>query len=62
MADQWEMEMQQLVDAYRCEWKEAVENPEIRKRFTHFVNAPGEKDPNVAFEPLREQKRAAEWK
>ena len=57
-----EAEMQILVDNYKCEWKEAVENPEIRKRFTHFVNAPLEKDPTVEFEPLREQKRAREWK
>jgi nitrite reductase (NADH) large subunit len=62
MAEQWEKEMQQLVDSYRCEWKEAVEDPEIRKRFSHFVNAPKEKDPTVQFEPMREQKRASEWK
>jgi len=54
--------MQLLVDAYRCEWKEAVENPEIRKRFSHFVNQPEEKDPTIQFEPLREQKKAKEWK
>jgi nitrite reductase (NADH) large subunit len=54
--------MQLLVDSYKCEWKEAVENPEIRKRFTHFVNAPEEKDPSVQFEEMREQKRAKEWK
>lgn len=62
MAEQWETEMQGLVNAYKCEWKEAVENPEIRKRFSHFVNAPEEKDPTVKFEPLREQKKAREWK
>jgi nitrite reductase (NADH) large subunit len=62
MAAQWETEMQSLVDSYRCEWKEAVENPAIRQRFTHFINAPGEKDPSVKFETMREQKRAQEWK
>jgi nitrite reductase (NADH) large subunit len=62
MAAQWEIEMQQLVEAYKCEWKEAVENPEIRKRFTHFVNAPEEKDPTIQFEQMREMKRAKEWK
>ena len=62
IADQLEQEMQFLVDNYKCEWKEAVENPEIRKRFSHFVNAPEEKDPTVTFDPLREQKRAKEWK
>jgi nitrite reductase (NADH) large subunit len=39
-----------------------VENPELRKRFSHFVNSPEEKDPTVKFETLRNQKRAAEWK
>ncbi|MDJ1492549.1 nitrite reductase large subunit NirB [Cytophagaceae bacterium DM2B3-1] len=62
MGAQWEAEMEQLVDSYTCEWKEAVQNPEIRKRFAHFVNAPAEKDPNVKFEPMRDQVKAAEWK
>jgi nitrite reductase (NADH) large subunit len=54
--------MQLLVNSYACEWKMAVENPEIRKRFTHFVNAPQEKDPSVQFEPMREQKKVSDWK
>jgi len=29
---------------------------------THFVNAPQEKDPTVQFDPMREQKKAKEWK
>ncbi len=62
IAAQLEEEMQQLVDNYKCEWKEAIENPEIRKRFNHFVNAPEEKDPSVVFDQMREQKRAREWK
>jgi nitrite reductase (NADH) large subunit len=62
IAEQLEEEMQFLVDNYKCEWKEVVENSELRKRFNHFVNAPEEKDPTIKFEPLREQKRAAEWK
>ncbi len=62
IVEELEKEMQLLVDSYRCEWKEVVDNPELRKRFTHFVNAPGEKDPSVQFEPMREQKKATEWK
>lgn len=62
MVAQWENEMQLLVDSYECEWKAAIENPEIRKRFNHFVNAPTEKDPTVQFDKMREQKRAKEWK
>lgn len=62
LAESLEREMQSLVDNYRCEWKEVVENPELRKRFNHFVNAPEEKDPSVTFEQLRDQKKAREWK
>lgn len=62
LAQSLEAEMQSLVDNYKCEWKEVVENPELRKRFNHFVNAPDEKDPTVKFEQLRDQKRAQEWK
>ena len=62
IAEQLEAEMLLLVDSYKCEWKEAIENPEIRKRFNHFVNAPEEKDPSIVFEPMREQKKAKEWK
>jgi nitrite reductase (NADH) large subunit len=58
---QFEADMDALVDSYKCEWKEAVETPEIRKRFVHFVNAPEEKDPTVKFEPLREQIKAEDW-
>jgi len=58
VAAQLEEEMQSLVDTYHCEWKEVIESPELRKRFTHFVNAPAEKDPTVQFEPLRDQVKA----
>lgn len=56
-----EREMQLIVDTYFCEWKEVVENPDLRKRFTHFVNAPKIKDPTVQFDPMRDQIRAREW-
>jgi len=62
IAAQLEHEMQLFVESYHCEWKEVVNNPELRKRFNHFVNAPKEKDPSVKFETLRGQKKAAEWK
>jgi nitrite reductase (NADH) large subunit len=60
-AENWEHEMAKLVKSYKCEWKEAVENPEIRKRFSHFVNAPEKKDPTIEFIEMRGQKRTAEW-
>jgi nitrite reductase (NADH) large subunit len=62
MAEKWEAEIELLVDTYKCEWKEAVENPAIRKRFSHFVNAPEEKDPTIEFVEMRGQKRTPEWK
>ncbi|RYY34799.1 MAG: nitrite reductase large subunit [Sphingobacteriaceae bacterium] len=61
MARQWEAEMEGLVKAYQCEWKAAVEDPAIRKRFSHFVNAPEEKDPTIKFDDMRGQKKAADW-
>jgi nitrite reductase (NADH) large subunit len=62
MNAQWEAEMEQHVASYECEWKVAVETPELRKRFSHFVNAPEEKDPTVQFDEMREQKKAKDWK
>ncbi|RVU00363.1 nitrite reductase large subunit [Mucilaginibacter limnophilus] len=59
IGDQLEEEMQLLVDSFHCEWKEVVNNPELRKRFAHFVNAPHEKDPTVKLETMREQVKAA---
>lgn len=53
-------EMQTYVDTYKCEWKEAVENPEIRSRYTHFVNSE-EEDENIEFVSLREQKMPKVW-
>jgi nitrite reductase (NADH) large subunit len=60
IADDLEKDMQKLIDVYQCEWKEVVESPELRKRFTHFVNTPV-KDPSITFENMRDQKRAKEW-
>ena len=61
ICEQLETEMQALVNSYHCEWKEVVENPELRKQFAHFVNAPKEKDPQVQFDTMREQVKAKEW-
>lgn len=62
MAAEFEAEMEGLIHQYKCEWKEAIENPAIRKWFNHFVNAPGTKNPQVAFVPMRDQIKAADWK
>ncbi|QCX40569.1 nitrite reductase large subunit [Aureibaculum algae] len=57
---QLDEEMQFMVDTYKCEWTEAVENPEIRARYTHFVNS-DEEDKNIEFVNLREQKMPTPW-
>jgi nitrite reductase (NADH) large subunit len=58
IAEELEREMQGIVDTYACEWKVAVENPEVRKRFRHFVNSDAADD-NVAFVRERGQIRPA---
>ncbi|MCR9064440.1 MAG: nitrite reductase large subunit NirB [Cytophagales bacterium] len=59
--EELENEMNSLVGKYKCEWKEVVETPELRKRFTHFVNAPEVKDPSIELVPMREQVKAKDW-
>ena len=61
IGEQLESETQLLVNTYKCEWKEAVNDHEFRKRFNHFVNAPKLKDPTVQFENMREQIKAKGW-
>ncbi|MBW4935200.1 nitrite reductase large subunit NirB [Marinobacter sp. F4206] len=46
-----------IVDTYQCEWKTAVEDPEKRKRFREFVNAPEQKDPVQQWTTERDQRR-----
>ncbi|MDB5911467.1 MAG: nitrite reductase large subunit [Ramlibacter sp.] len=58
LAADLEADMQRVVDTYACEWKEAVTNPETRKRFRQFVNTK-RPDPNVIFIQERGQIRPA---
>jgi nitrite reductase (NADH) large subunit len=58
IAAELEADMQHVVDTYVCEWKAAVEDPETRKRFRHFVNS-DQGDSNVTFVPERGQIRPA---
>jgi nitrite reductase (NADH) large subunit len=53
-----EADMQKLVDTYECEWKKAISDPEVMKRFRHFVNS-DEPDRNVIFVAERGQIRPA---
>ena len=54
-----EAQMQHVIDTYACEWKEAVTDPAVRRRFRHFVNSE-QGDENVVFVPERGQIRPAD--
>ena len=58
IAAELEADLQHVVDTYACEWKNAVSDPETRKRFRHFVNS-DQGDQNVVFMPERGQIRPA---
>ncbi|MFD2565611.1 nitrite reductase large subunit NirB [Aquimarina rubra] len=61
IAEDLEKEMQTLVNKFECEWTQAINDPEIMKRFNHFVNS-DEEDDNIVFVPMREQKMPEPWK
>ena len=52
-----EEHMEGIVGTYQCEWKTAVEDPEKRKRFREFVNAPEKTDPAQQWTTERDQRR-----
>jgi nitrite reductase (NADH) large subunit len=58
IAAELEAEMAQVVGTYACEWKRAVSDPQVRRRFRHFVNSEAGDD-QVAFVPERGQIRPA---
>ena len=58
IAAELEAEMQHLVDTYECEWKKAVSDPAVLRRFRTFVNAESG-DNNVVFVEERGQIRPA---
>jgi len=58
IAAELEADLQKLVDTYECEWKKAIDDPEILKRFRHFVNS-DKPDANVVFVGERGQVRPA---
>jgi nitrite reductase (NADH) large subunit len=60
MAEQFEKDMQLLVDTYKCEWKEVVENSELRNKFKAFANS-DEPDSNIKFVSMRNQKMPTPW-
>jgi nitrite reductase (NADH) large subunit len=58
IGNELEADMQRVVDAYECEWKRAVTDPETRRRFRHFVNS-DQADSTVMFVEERGQIRPA---
>ncbi|MFY0598459.1 MAG: nitrite reductase large subunit [Cyclobacteriaceae bacterium] len=60
LGDDLEKDMQALIAAYHCEWKEAINDEKMVKKFKHFTNA-DEYDPNQHFVPMREMKKPADW-
>ncbi|MFC3608688.1 nitrite reductase large subunit NirB [Stutzerimonas tarimensis] len=58
LAAELEAQMQQVVDAYECEWANALSDPEKLKRFRTFVNDE-RGDPDVHFVKERGQRRPA---
>jgi len=60
ICDELERQMQFLVDTYRCEWREVVEDPEKRRLFKQFVNT-DEIEPTIEFVHERQQQRPVDW-
>jgi len=56
-----EAQMQQVVDRYQCEWKTAVSDPAVRRRFRSFVNSEAP-DEHIVFVQQRGQIRPARGK
>ncbi|HZV07995.1 MAG TPA: nitrite reductase large subunit NirB [Gemmataceae bacterium] len=60
ICEELEKQIQFLVDSYKCEWKEVVNDPEKRRLFKQFVNS-DETEPTIEFVHQREQHRPADW-
>ena len=55
IAQELEHRMQHVVGTYQDEWRTAIEDPEVRKRFKTFINAKTEQqqDPHIQFAAVR---------
>jgi nitrite reductase (NADH) large subunit len=58
IAGELEVQMQNVVDTYQCEWKTAVNDPATRQRFRSFVNSE-KPDEHIVFVQERGQIRPA---
>ena len=59
LAEELERRMSHVIGTYQDEWRTAVEDPEIRKRFQTYINASGDQqaDPHIQFTNVRDQIR-----
>jgi nitrite reductase (NADH) large subunit len=60
LGEELERRMQHVVDTYACEWKAVVDNPVLRERFRHFVNAK-DGDDSITWTQERGQRRPSDW-
>jgi nitrite reductase (NADH) large subunit len=60
ICEELELQMQHLVDTYKCEWTEVVNDPARRKRFRQFVNT-DDTDVGIEIVTERGQNRPADW-
>jgi nitrite reductase (NADH) large subunit len=60
ICDELELEMQYLVDTYKCEWTETIKDPARRAKFRHFANG-SDTDDTIELVDERGQKRPADW-
>ncbi len=59
IAAELESRMQHVIGTYQDEWRTAIEDPKVRKRFKTFINAKAaeQNDPHIQFAPVRGQIR-----
>jgi nitrite reductase (NADH) large subunit len=59
IATELERRMSHVVGTYQDEWRTAIEDPEVRKRFVTFINAKSQQqqDPHIQFAEVRGQIR-----
>ena len=60
ICDALESEMNTLVETYVCEWRDVVNNPVKRAKFTHFANST-KPDRSLRFIKQRDQRRPDDW-
>ncbi|MDQ1207417.1 nitrite reductase (NADH) large subunit [Acinetobacter baylyi] len=57
LAHELERRMSHVVNTYQDEWRTAVEDPDVRKRFQTFINQKEQRDPHIQFTEERGQIR-----